>query len=320
MPKVSVVIPVYNAQQFLDETLTSLRRQNLEDIEVLCVDDGSTDQSREILTAVAAEDPRFRVLEKTNGGVGSARNLGLASATGEYLSFIDSDDVVSEDYLEQLYASTSPEKPDIVVTGNVLEYWPDGSKNSRNVGVKEETILTTPAEKAPIVTATGLTQNKIYRTAFIRDIGLQHYSGKSVSEDNYFTICSVALAGTVKTVLKGTYLYRQRPHSITKTRKRPDDLSMYDVYEKARSFALALAPPSDDAREWEGIITQRQQIDLTNYHYDLPPPDRAKFRALAKRMTEGRIRIPPPRNESRAIIKSYIKSALGAVGLYHPSR
>lgn len=318
MPKVSVVIPVYNAQEYLNETLSCLRRQKLEDIEVLCVNDGSTDRSEDILKAVAEEDRRFQVFEKTNGGVGSARNLGLGSANGEYLCFVDSDDVISEDYLEQLYASTSPEKPDIVVTGNVVEYWPDGSTNSRNVGVKEEAILTTPAEKAPIITATGLTQNKLYRTEFIRSIGLEHYSGKSVSEDNYFTICSVALASTVKTIFKGTYFYRQRPHSITKTRKQPNDLSMYDVYYKARSFILA--SPCDEIDEWEGVITERQQIDLTNYHNELTPPDRPRFRALVERMSEGRIRIPRPRTENRAIIKFYIKSALGAVGLYSPSR
>ena len=319
MAKVSVVVPVYNAEQFLEETLASLLRQTLSDIEILCVDDGSTDRSPDILIAEAKQDRRIQVFQKANGGVGSARNLGLKNATGEYLCFIDSDDVVSDDYLQELYAAASGEKPDIVVTGNVLEYWPDGSKNSRNVGVMGEALLTTPAQKAPLITSTGLTQNKIYRTAFIRDIGLQHCQGKSVSEDNYFTICSVALASSIKTTVRGTYLYRQRPESITKSKKRPDDVSMYDVYDKARAFILASLGGDRATGDWEPIITERQKTDLTNFHYELPPPERSRFRKLAERRSGGRVCIPKPGNESQAIIKFHIKSVLAAIGLYHPS-
>lgn len=320
MAKVSVVVPVFDAEEYLDETLTSLCRQTLDDIEIICVDDGSTDRSRDILRAMADGDPRIQVIEKANGGVGSARNLGIESATGEYLSFIDSDDVVSDDYLEELYSSTLPEKPDIVVTGNVLEYWPDGRKNSRNVGVTGDALLITPDEKAPLITSTGLTQNKLYRSTFIHRLGLRHYTGKSVSEDNYFTICAVALAESIRTLQKGTYLYRQRPQSITKSRKRPDDVSMYDVYDQARAFVSTAAGHEKFASEWEPIISKRQQTDLTNYHFELAPPDRAGFREQTARLTGDRIRIPRPDNERRAIIKFHIKSALASIGLYHPSR
>ncbi|UQG60429.1 glycosyltransferase family 2 protein [Marinobacter sp. M3C] len=319
MPKVSVIVPIYNAQQFLEETLQSLYHQTLSDIEILCVDDGSTDKSCDILKAASERDTRIRIFNKANGGVGSARNLGLASAAGEYLLFIDADDIVSEDYLEQLYSSTLPEKPDIVVTGNVLNYWPDGSKTLRNVGVTGEATLTALAEKAPLITVTALIWNKLYRTAFIRSIGLQHYRGKSVVEDNYFVICSVALATSIKTISRGTYLYRQLPQSMSNTRKRPDDTSIYDVYDKARAFVFASPGLSDEASEWDAIITKRQKIDLTNYHYELNPPERAKFRELAKHMTQRRVIIVKPRNESWVIIKFHIKSMLSAIGLYRPS-
>lgn len=320
MAKVSVVVPVFNAEEYLDETLASLCRQTLDDLEFICVDDGSTDRSRDILGAMADRDPRFRLIEKANGGVGSARNLGIESTTGEYLSFIDSDDIVSDDYLEELYSSTSPEKPDIVVTGNVLEYWPDGRRNARNVGVTGDALLITPGEKAPLITSTGLTQNKLYRSAFIHGIGLRHYSGKSVSEDNYFNICAIALARSIKTIRKGSYFYRQRPQSLTKVRKRPDDVSIYDVYKQARAFVATATGHDQLASEWEPIIRARQQTDLTNYHFELSPPDRAGFREQTLRLTGGRIRIPRPDNERRTIIKFHIKSALASIGLYHSSR
>lgn len=319
MPKVSVIVPIYNAQQFLEETLLSLYCQTLSDIEILCVDDGSTDKSCNILKAASERDTRIRIFNKANGGVGSARNLGLERAAGEYLLFIDADDVVSDDYIAQLYSSTLPEKPDIVVTGNVLNYWPDGSKTLRNVGVTgEATLNNSPAKKAPLITVTGLVWNKLYRTAFIHGIGLQHYPKKSVVEDNYFIICSVALATSIKTISRGAYLYRQFPESMTNARKKPDDTSIYDVYNKARAFVFASSIIGDAAGEWDAIITKRQQIDLTNYHYELRPPERAKFRELAKRETQGRVNIVRPKNENWGIMKFYIKSLLIPLGFYRP--
>lgn len=92
MSRVSVIVPVYNVEDYLDWCLESLEAQTLEDIEAVCVNDGSTDSSRQILSRWEARDPRIRVVDKPNGGLSSARNAGIEAATSDYVCFLDSDD------------------------------------------------------------------------------------------------------------------------------------------------------------------------------------------------------------------------------------
>ena len=103
VPAISVIMPVYNAQRYLGETIASLQAQTFADFEVICVDDGSTDDSMAILDQVIAQDPRFRVVNQENAGAGAARNKGFTHARGEYAIFLDSDDLFSPKLLEKLY-------------------------------------------------------------------------------------------------------------------------------------------------------------------------------------------------------------------------
>lgn len=115
MVKVSVIVPVFNAAKYLPECLHSIRRQTLKEIEVICVDDGSTDDSAEIVRAFARLDSRFRLLQQENAGAGVARNAALAVATGEYLSFCDPDDWYDAEMLEAMYATAGRERADVVM-------------------------------------------------------------------------------------------------------------------------------------------------------------------------------------------------------------
>ena len=113
MTRISVIIPVCNAAPYLRACLGSVLGQTLRDIEVICVDDGSTDGSAAILTACAADDPRLKVLTQPNGGQGAARNRGLEVATGEYVCFVDADDAMAAtDALERLAAEAARERLD----------------------------------------------------------------------------------------------------------------------------------------------------------------------------------------------------------------
>src|SRR5205085_2446307 len=105
MPRVSVVVPIYNVEHYLEECLESLAAQTFQDLEVVMVDDGSTDGSAAIAEAFAARDPRFKLMTRPNGGLSAARNTGLEAATGEFLAFVDSDDVVAPDAYEKLVAT-----------------------------------------------------------------------------------------------------------------------------------------------------------------------------------------------------------------------
>ena len=100
---VSIIIPVYNVEKYLAECIESVLKQTYQNIEILLIDDGSPDNSGKICDEYEEKDSRVRVIHKENGGVSSARNVGLEQANGEYITFIDSDDFVSESYIEELY-------------------------------------------------------------------------------------------------------------------------------------------------------------------------------------------------------------------------
>lgn len=116
-PKVSVVVPVYNAEKFLPACLASLRAQSLSDIEVLLVNDGSTDGSGEILRAAAEADPRFHLIEQENLGEAEARRTGLRRARGEYVGFVDADDYADPAMFQRMYGAASAAQADLVMCG-----------------------------------------------------------------------------------------------------------------------------------------------------------------------------------------------------------
>jgi len=122
--KVSVIIPVYNASEHLGQCLDSVLNQTLKEIEVICVDDGSSDDSLALLQSYAEKDERVKVIHQENGGAGKARNTGLAVAKGKYLSFLDADDFSESTMLEKAYGKAEEQKTDIVVF-NSDQYYED---------------------------------------------------------------------------------------------------------------------------------------------------------------------------------------------------
>lgn len=136
MTKVSVIIPVYNAEQYLKRCLDSICNQTLKDIEIICVNDASTDKSLERLNEYVAKDNRFKVINlETNRGESAARNKGLEIATGEYLAFVDNDDEIDLDFYEKLYEKAKETNADVIKGEvHVIDY--DGKEQYGNSNVK----------------------------------------------------------------------------------------------------------------------------------------------------------------------------------------
>lgn len=120
--KVSVIVPVFNTEKYIEKCLESLVHQTLGEIEIIIVNDGSLDQSQKIIDKFAEEHSNIKALYKTNGGLSDARNHGLAVATGEYIAFVDSDDYVELNMFEAMYTKAVEEELDIVVCDTVIEY------------------------------------------------------------------------------------------------------------------------------------------------------------------------------------------------------
>ena len=104
-PKISVIIPVYNVEKYLPECLESILNQNFQDFEIICVDDGSTDRSLDILQEYKRKDDRFVILQQRHAGAGAARNHGIKLAEGKYIQFLDSDDYFEPTLLETIFTS-----------------------------------------------------------------------------------------------------------------------------------------------------------------------------------------------------------------------
>ena len=127
IPKVSIVVPMYGVEPFLNKCVDSLLAQSLHDIEIILVDDGSPDRCGEIAEEYAIKDNRVKVIHQKNSGLGPARNTGMAAATGEYKGFVDSDDWIEEDFIEILYKNMKKENADISIIGYTL-IWESGRK------------------------------------------------------------------------------------------------------------------------------------------------------------------------------------------------
>lgn len=113
-PKVSILVPIFNVEKYLKQCLDSLVSQSLKDIEIICINDGSTDSSPEIIQSYAKDDPRFVVINKTNSGYGDSMNKGLEKARGEYIGIVESDDWVDLDMFENLYNIAEKNNVDVV--------------------------------------------------------------------------------------------------------------------------------------------------------------------------------------------------------------
>lgn len=210
MCKVSVIVPVYNKEQYLKACLDSLANQTLRDIEILCVDDKSSDGSPDILLEYAEKDSRVRVIwQECNGGVSKARNAGIWAAKGEFIAFVDADDFVEADFYEKLYAASAGFD---CVKGEIWDYDDEIKRYSLNETYNlNEKIKSTGN---PVCFFYGFTC-AIYRRAFIERYGLHFPEGISYFEDPYFTITLAARLSAIRIVDGARYCYRTVPDSLS---------------------------------------------------------------------------------------------------------
>lgn len=142
--KISVIIPIYNAEKYLEKCIESIIKQSLEEIEIICVNDGSKDNSLKIINNLKSKDDRIIVINKKNGGSSSARNVALKIARGEYCLNIDSDDWIEQGYLEETYSKAKENNLDILVTDLIFDYQNNYQKNyiKKDLQISDQKILT----------------------------------------------------------------------------------------------------------------------------------------------------------------------------------
>lgn len=212
MALVSVIVPIYKVEAFLNKCIQSIVGQTYADLEIILVDDGSPDSCPRMCDDWAAKDRRIKVIHKENGGLSDARNAGLAIATGEYISFIDSDDWIEPDFLQVLLDAMGQTGADIADCATRLVS--EDGKGLSVRGANEDETLDTVSALVRLVKEDRVYQtvwNKLYRRAVIGDIRFE--KGK-YNEDDYFTYQVFDRAKKVAVVAKPLYNYLQRAGSI----------------------------------------------------------------------------------------------------------
>lgn len=235
-PLVSVIMPVYNVEEFLNESLESVLGQTVKNIELIAIDDGSTDRSLEILHEYAKKDSRLKVLTQENKFAGVARNLGLANAKGEYVIFLDSDDFFSNKLVEEGYYAAKMNKTDVVIWG--AQHYHQTAKEFR----KASWLLR--AENSPSGHAfsykdcpdklyqitTPCPWTKMFRREFLKGTGLQ-FQGLRNSNDLFFIYSALAMAKRIYTVNKTLVNYRVGLENNLQATKKKAPLCFFDAYQ-----------------------------------------------------------------------------------------
>lgn len=208
MTKVSVIIPIYNVENYLARCLDSVTSQTYSDIEIICINDGSTDSSPMILEAYANFDKRIKVINQENGGLSCARNTGIANATGEYILFVDSDDIISTNTIKSLLKNAEENEADVVIFSYVQgdsDLQPErflGSRALTNIGVFNIDTISTSLYQEIIICA----WNKLYKTSLIKE-KIKFNEGQ-IYEDIPFWVEVFTTAKRITYVFEPFYFYR----------------------------------------------------------------------------------------------------------------
>lgn len=252
-PLISVIVPVYNVEGCLERCIQSILVQTYENMEIILIDDGSTDSSGAICDRYSGTDNRIRIIHQANGGLSDARNSALNVLHGEYLAFIDSDDFVSEDYIEYLYHLIQINDADISFAGS--QSFADMSKIRRD---KSPGYLLLPAQAAieKMLLTKGCSHTawgKLYRS----DLWSSQRFPKGLLYEDYATIYRV-FADAHQTVFGNAskYYYYQREDSIMKSKFSEENLVLLDISDDVTKFIIEKYPD---------LFVEAMRLNLVSY-------------------------------------------------------
>lgn len=253
MPKVSVIIPVYNIEKYLQECLDSVVNQTLKDIQIILIDDGSTDRSGEICQNYAEKYSFIEYYYKENGGSASARNLGLEYANGEYIGFIDSDDWVEKDMYQKLYDTAKNEDADIIFC-RVFEEECSGADDYYKLRAGYYSLKDMEKEIypyiMPAVMSAGNFRNirwcnwlRLYKKEIIEKNNIRFYEKSRRCEDLGFSVASTLHAQSYYVLDES--LYHNRPNAGSKSRNYTNNM-----WASIQQLLLYLKDVTDECKEY----------------------------------------------------------------------
>lgn len=277
--KVSVIIPIYNVARYLTECLNSVVNQTLEDIEIICVNDGSTDQSLEIVKQFAETDKRIVILDMPNGGYGKAVNCGLDISRGQYVGIVEPDDYIERNMYEVLYNIASKEKLDFVkadfnsfkdVNGK-RKFTPEWIAQGNS---KLYHCVISPEEHPDVFKFPVYTWSGIYRRYFINDNKIRHNETPGASyQDNGFWFQTFCFAKRIYFVNQAFYQYRRdNPASSTN-----DQSKIYCIFEEFQYIYDFLNNNSEFKKKYIGYYQFRRYHNYMGILYMAADKEKLEF-------------------------------------------
>ena len=234
MCKISVIVPIYNAENFLTESINSLLNQTFTDFEVICINDGSKDQSLRLINNIQKRDNRIKVINKTNGGCGSARNVGIENAKGEYIYFFDPDDYISPDAFQKLYENAKNNKSDMVISQ--IAWYTEGNKiNFDKPGFDLENVFENidfnkftfnyKQIKEYVLNSYFAPWTKLYNTRFLKYDNNFRFEENIAFDDVPFHVKTILKAQRISFVPEAFYQYRtSNKNSVNNTSTNSIDI------------------------------------------------------------------------------------------------
>ena len=273
MIKVSIVVPVYNVQKYLRQCLDSIVNQTLKEIEIICVDDGSTDKSGEILDEYAEKDSRVRVIHKDNSGYGHSMNIGFDAARGEYIGIVESDDYADADMFENLYKIAHEDQLDVVKSGFYFYYSIPEERNEKieivsnilaNKTFCPSTYFESKMEMVELFNIKPTIWSAIYRKGFIRENQIRFLETPGASfQDAGFNFKVLAMAKKIQLV-KEAYLHYRQDNESSSVNSKGKVFCVCDEYEEMQRF-LDTHPVEKGRLEY---VLHRIKFDTYMWNYE----------------------------------------------------
>ncbi len=290
IPKVSVILPVYNAEKYITKCLDSLKNQTLKDIEIICVNDGSKDNSLSILNQYAALDKRFKIINQENFGQGTARNNGLKAAQGEYVSFVDPDDWAAPSMLEDLYSIAKKNNNDFVVTEfntfneemNLVKTGTIRGNTSSKIKLKNGSNFNWQDVQPSELTAFGpAVWNKLYKKSFLDENNIL-FGTQKVGEDVQFNVMTIFNAKNIGYSEKPLYNYLLRKNSAI--HRESNNLEVFDIYKNVLKIVKNLGVQNKILPELDEYIDEILKFHYIRLNDNLKP----KFKQLCQTKLQKR--------------------------------
>lgn len=246
--KVSVIVPIYNVEPYLRRCLDSLVIQKHKNIEILMVDDCSTDGSATIAKEYAEKYPQFLFIQREkNGGLAAARNTGMSVATGEWLAFVDSDDWVTEDYISAMYKVARTDNADIVMSSIYYYYSENRYKEVSPFG----DLTTMSSQKEKVALSRAYAPTRLFRKAFVDTTGVIFPEDIKRSEDTATVIPWLTMTKKISILRKPMYYYYQRQNSLSNTNHKNVDTTF--LKETIQRMIELSAPGFGEELEFRAI-------------------------------------------------------------------